>query len=194
MPSTDANTSFENPSLRTPTDEITSPLSTTPSPPHSPAASPSRAPPATRATPLVDLTTQFPAVLARLCMLSASLGSLPDDCTFTIAIGLRDQPLGEAPIGNSMSMVPAEPGLQKTESKKPESEYDCIMMPSIGTKKGQHLGGVRTTLVRSVEAGPFLMEVWIEEGKEKVEFGVSMRETQSGKGKSPAVGLEEADR
>lgn len=37
-------------------------------------------------------------------------------------------------------------------------------------KKGRNLGGVRTTPVRAVEAGAFKMEVWVEEGREKVEM------------------------
>ena len=36
-------------------------------------------------------------------------------------------------------------------------------------QRGRYLGGERTVPVRSVEAGPFVMEVWVEEGigKEK---------------------------
>ncbi len=37
-------------------------------------------------------------------------------------------------------------------------------------KKGRDLGGVRTTPVRAVEAGAFKMEVWVEEGRGKVEL------------------------
>ena len=37
----------------------------------------------------------------------------------------------------------------------------------IGSKKGKDLGGVRTTPVRSLEAGAFIMEVWVEEGRGK---------------------------
>ena len=36
-----------------------------------------------------------------------------------------------------------------------------------GSKKGKDLGGVRTTPVRSLEAGAFIMEVWVEEGRGK---------------------------
>ncbi len=39
-----------------------------------------------------------------------------------------------------------------------------------GGKKGRDLGGVRTTPVRAVEAGAFKMEVWVEEGRGKVEL------------------------
>ena len=33
--------------------------------------------------------------------------------------------------------------------------------------KGKDLGGVKTTPVRSLEAGAFVMEVWVEEGTGK---------------------------
>ena len=34
-------------------------------------------------------------------------------------------------------------------------------------KRGAQLGGVRTTPIRAVEAGEFVLEMWIEEGKDK---------------------------
>ena len=34
-------------------------------------------------------------------------------------------------------------------------------------KRGRDLGGIRTTPVRAVEAGAFVMEMWIEEGRAK---------------------------
>lgn len=37
-----------------------------------------------------------------------------------------------------------------------------------GSKKGKDLGGVRITPVRSLEAGAFIMEVWVEEGRGKL--------------------------
>lgn len=39
----------------------------------------------------------------------------------------------------------------------------------LGSKIGKDLGGVRTTPVRSLEAGAFVMEVWVEEGRGKFE-------------------------
>ena len=35
------------------------------------------------------------------------------------------------------------------------------------SKWGKDLGGVKITPVRSLEAGAFVMEVWVEEGREK---------------------------
>ena len=37
----------------------------------------------------------------------------------------------------------------------------------VATEKGKYLGGVKSTPVRAVEAGPFVMEVWVEEGRDK---------------------------
>lgn len=34
-------------------------------------------------------------------------------------------------------------------------------------ERGSDLGGVRTTPVRTVEAGEFVMEMWVEEGRGK---------------------------
>ena len=36
-------------------------------------------------------------------------------------------------------------------------------------KNGKDVGGVRTTAVRKLEAGAFVMEVWVEEGVGKFE-------------------------
>lgn len=48
------------------------------------------------------------------------------------------------------------------------------VMPSLqtgargeSTRKGTDLGGVKSVPVRSVEAGEFVLEMWIEEGKAK---------------------------
>lgn len=42
--------------------------------------------------------------------------------------------------------------------------------------RGSDLGGVRTTPVRTVEAGEFVMEMWIEEGRGKE--GLQVAESQ----------------
>lgn len=40
------------------------------------------------------------------------------------------------------------------------------------SRKGKDLGGVRTTPVRSLEAGAFKMEVWVEEGRGKFQVEI----------------------
>lgn len=44
-------------------------------------------------------------------------------------------------------------------------------------ERGSDLGGVRTTPVRTVEAGEFVMEMWVEEGRGKE--GLQVGESQS---------------
>ena len=59
-------------------------------------------------------------------------------------------------------------------------------------EKGRFLGGARTTPVRLVEAGPFVMEVWVEETSAKVDM---MRAEQKGSQAvgSQAVGSQDSD-
>ena len=171
--------------IRTPFEDIKgpdkddSPSSQHSSPPRSRSASPSPAgPSAAKSTvAFVDLAAQFPAVISRLCMLSNKLKPLSGECSFTIAVELRDQPTGEAPIKHSMPWIPSEPGLQRASNTGPSEEVqdksdtaaqDRSRPPK--ARKGEYLGGTRTTPVRSIEAGPFTMEVWVEEGRGKLEL------------------------
>jgi mitotic spindle assembly checkpoint protein MAD2B len=50
--------------------------------------------------------------------------------------------------------MPSEPSLQTGEKGK-------------STRTGTDLGGVKSVPVRLVEAGAFVLEMWIEEGKAK---------------------------
>ena len=69
----------------------------------------------------------------------------------------------QAPIGHPQPWIAAEPGLQKERERGEEDEGGSAE----GRKTGRGVGGVRTTPVRSLEAGAFVMEVWVEEGKGK---------------------------
>ena len=176
-------------------------------------------------TPLIDLTAQFPPVIARLSTLSSILSPLPPNCTFTLAIELRETPPGahEAPIGWPQPWVPAVPGLQHRDSKAKtadEAESSDSGAPvtseepstasggkeikgrgqgdseGLGEKsdkagekpyqsqKGKYLGGVKTTPVRSVEAGPFVMEMWVEEGVDKAEVLAAARQEAGSSGET----------
>ena len=101
---------------------------------------------------------------------------MPEDCTFTLAIELRDEEGVDAPIGRGDRWVAAEPGLQKERRRDGggyggfEGGSDDAKVDRLGvgeSKKGKDLGGVRTTPVRALEAGAFKMEVWVEEGRGK---------------------------
>ena len=81
--------------------------------------------------------------------------------------------------------MPARPGLQGppngesndvTTGRRREVDTGRVRSADGGegigtrvTERGKYLGGVKTTPVRAVEAGPFIMEVWVEEGKDKAE-------------------------
>lgn len=90
--------------------------------------------------PSVDLEEQFRATMSRLTNCSASLQSLPQGCTFTVAIELRRT--GEAPLGHPQPWVPAQHGGAKDPAQKAQK---------------------RTTVIRSVTAGEMEFETWIED-------------------------------
>ncbi|KAH9883616.1 DNA-binding protein [Xylariomycetidae sp. FL2044] len=106
-----------------------------------------------------DVDEQLRAVLRKLAYAGEKLAPLPDRCTFTIAIELRDE--GEAPIGHPQAWIPTEPNLQ-TRSKERQTP-------------GEDVGGAKTTPLRAVEAGPLFFECWVEEGKAKEEMTSSVR-------------------
>lgn len=74
---------------------------------------------------------------------------------------MREEEGVEVPIEREGRWIVAEPGLQKRMAGGNE-----------GSERGRDLGGVRTTPVRSLEAGAFRMEVWVEEGRGKFRVGV----------------------
>ncbi|KAL9136681.1 MAG: hypothetical protein Q9175_002105 [Cornicularia normoerica] len=139
--------------------------------------------------PTSDLPEQFRATLARLSTSLTRLNPLPEDCSFTLAIELRDEEGVDAPIGRGDRWVAAEPGLQKErrregggyggfESSSGDTEVEEFRIGD--SKKGKDLGGVRTTPVRALEAGAFRMEVWIEEGRAKFQAQAEEDEYESG--------------
>ncbi|KAF4632111.1 hypothetical protein G7Y89_g6018 [Cudoniella acicularis] len=103
---------------------------------------------------MVDVEEQLRATIRKLDYTGSKLGPLPENSTYTVAVELRDEAL--PPIGHPQPWVPSEPSLQTGEK---------------GTNKniGSDLGGVKSTPVRLIEAGDFIMETWVEEGKAKFE-------------------------
>ncbi|KAI0486129.1 HORMA domain-containing protein [Xylaria cf. heliscus] len=100
-----------------------------------------------------DIDEQLRAAVRRLAYTGEKMAPLPKDCTFTIAVELRDE--AEAPIGHPQPWVPTQPNLQ-TASKSQQTP-------------GEDVGGAKTTPLRAVEAGPLFFECWVEEGKAKFE-------------------------
>ena len=99
-----------------------------------------------------DVEEQFRAVMSKLAGCGSLLGTLPEGCSFTVAIELKDDV--EAPIGHPQPWIPSPPTLQRPT----EGASDRV---------GQDLGGVRTHPIRNVESGELVLELWIEEGREK---------------------------
>ncbi|KAF2761808.1 DNA-binding protein [Pseudovirgaria hyperparasitica] len=104
----------------------------------------------------VELSESFRAVMARLSSVSTRLAPLPPDCSFAVAVELKEE--AEAPIGHPQPWIPAEPGLQ-VSGRVGDGDR----------KRGGQLGGARTVPVRAVEAGEMVLEVWVEEGSGKME-------------------------
>lgn len=125
--------------------------------------------------PTSDLAEQFRATLTRLGTSIARLLPLPEDCSFTVAIEMREEDEVEAPISKEARWIAAEPGLQRDRQSNGKGKSTIgieNLLGENGSKKGKDLGGVRTVPVRSLEAGAFAMEVWVEEGKGKFKASV----------------------
>ncbi|KAL2070287.1 hypothetical protein VTL71DRAFT_13313 [Oculimacula yallundae] len=101
-----------------------------------------------------DIEEQLRGTIRRLDYACSRLTPLPENCTYSIAVELRDEPGVEPPIGHPQPWIPSEPSLQTGEKDGSESI-------------GRDLGGVRSVPVRLVEAGEFVLEAWIEEGRAK---------------------------
>lgn len=144
--------------------------------------------PGFRPPPTSNLPEQFRATLARLIPSISGLLPLPDDCSFTVAIELRDEAGVGPPFrggkGHSESpWIAAEPELQSERSTGVNGEEVLSEEVFEGRRrKGTALGGVRTTPVRSLEAGAFAMEVWVEEGKGKMQARVEDDDNEEGSG------------
>ena len=115
------------------------------------------------APPASDLPEQFRATLSRLS--SLKLEPLPPGCTFTVVVELRDDEDVEPPISRDQSWIAAEPALQKPTKDITDKAAKRGIGASAKSTRGQDRGGIKTTPVRKVEAGAFVLEVWVEEGR-----------------------------
>jgi mitotic spindle assembly checkpoint protein MAD2B len=100
----------------------------------------------------VDVEEQLRATIRKLAYSCEKLEPLPEGCTYTVAVELKDS--ADPPIGHPQAWIPSEPSLQTGD----KAESDRV---------GSDLGGVRSLAVRAVEAGEFRLESWIEEGRAK---------------------------
>ncbi|KAJ2967718.1 hypothetical protein NUW58_g10384 [Xylaria curta] len=100
-----------------------------------------------------NVDEQLRAAVRRLAYVGEKMAPLPEACTFTVAVELRDE--AQAPIGHPQPWVPTQPNLQTVSRDQ--------KIP------GEDVGGAKTTPLRAVEAGPLFFECWVEEGKAKLD-------------------------
>ena len=127
----------------------------------------------------VNLSEQFRAALISLTTRCAQLAPLPENCSFNISMELRDEADVDPPMRHPQAWMPVQPSLQKTgrrndksarvEDKDEEGSTQESKEQEDGRKKGQDLGGVKVTPIRTVEAGTFRFETWVEEARAKFE-------------------------
>ncbi|KAJ4326076.1 hypothetical protein N0V94_000238 [Neodidymelliopsis sp. IMI 364377] len=127
-----------------------------------------------------NLSEQFRAALISLNTRCAQLLPLPERCSFNISMELKDEADIDPPVDHPQAWIPVQPSLQKTgrrndkharveEEGAEEGSTQESKENKDGRKLGADLGGVRVTPIRTVEAGTFRFETWVEEGRAKVE-------------------------
>ncbi|TLS28792.1 hypothetical protein PpBr36_01211 [Pyricularia pennisetigena] len=100
----------------------------------------------------VDVNEHLRGAVKRLANAGEKLARLPEGCTFTIAVELRDN--ARPPLKHPQAWIPTQSNSQPPIKKR--------------LKHGQEIDAARTTAVRSVEAGPLFFECWVEESKAKL--------------------------
>lgn len=135
-------------------------------------------PPPRPSPPSENLIQQFRATLARFSSILPRLSPLPADCTFTLAIEIRenaDAPVG-VKVGNRQPWIVAEPAvqadgvqrLQQQHRRKNDWDDEIEEDGETGVEGvGRGLKAVRSMPLRSLADGEFVLEVWVEEGKGK---------------------------
>ncbi|CUS14314.1 unnamed protein product [Tuber aestivum] len=99
---------------------------------------------------IAGLEAQFRACLMKLSIAAPGLGRLPEDCTYTVAVEMKEP---GAPVNYAEVWVPAEgQGSDGT-----------------GIRRG---GGTRSTAIRTVEAGSICLELSIEETTTKTKMAL----------------------
>lgn len=126
-----------------------------------------------------NLAEQMRAALISLTTRCAQLKPLPDKCSFNIAMELKDEADVDPPIGHPQAWIPVQPSLQKTgrrafrhataEDEGADGSTQENNELEDKRKRGEDLGGLRFTPIRTVETGTFRFETWVEEGRAKFE-------------------------
>lgn len=115
-----------------------------------------------------NLAEQMRAALISLTTRCAQLKPLPDECSFNIALGLKHEADINPPIGQPQAWISVQPSLQKTGPKAFRHATvggggaDGSIQESSETedkrKRGEDLGALRFTPIRTVETGTFKFE------------------------------------
>ncbi|KOS23222.1 DNA polymerase zeta processivity subunit [Escovopsis weberi] len=111
--------------------------------PNPDAAALDAAPADTDAVNWADVHEQLRAALGRLALAGEKAPALPADCTFTLALELRDA--ADAPIGHPQPWIPS-----------------ASNAPAAATGPAAPPERTSTVPVRSVRAGPLFFECWLE--------------------------------
>ncbi|KZF19358.1 DNA-binding protein [Xylona heveae TC161] len=93
----------------------------------------------------IDLEEQFRGVMSRLAFCGSSLGPLPEGCTFTVCIELKDE--ADAPIGHPQPWIPSQPSLQRSRQSgsRPGAMADEASLEKEGVVKRKESGRGSTT-------------------------------------------------
>jgi mitotic spindle assembly checkpoint protein MAD2B len=117
----------------------------------------------------VDMSEQFRAALIVLQTRASQLKVLPEGCSFNVSMELKDEADVDPPVRHPQPWIPVQPSLQKTGRKAVVRDEEEERQVEAGKNEGRDLGGVRVTPIRSVQAGVFRFETWVEEGRAKFE-------------------------
>ncbi|KAL3420005.1 HORMA domain-containing protein [Phlyctema vagabunda] len=112
---------------------------------------------------VVDIEEQLRATIRKLAYTAENMGDLPEDCTFTVAVELKDSKDAQPPIEHLGIWEPSVPELQTGDRGD-------------SARIGKDVGGAKTLAVRNVEAGEFVLESWVEEGMDKLKWIEEERE------------------
>jgi mitotic spindle assembly checkpoint protein MAD2B len=120
----------------------------------------------------INISQQYRAALLALTTRTSVLAPLPPNCSFNISMELKDGGDIDPPIGHPQPWIPVQPSLQKTGRGavvRDEYEEEELEAGRRRDKEGTDLGGAKVTPIRTVQAGVFKFETWVEEGKAKFE-------------------------
>ncbi|PQE03688.1 hypothetical protein CJF30_00006370 [Rutstroemia sp. NJR-2017a BBW] len=90
---------------------------------------------------------------------------LPEECTWSVVMEMKED--ADAPIGHPQHFEPSPAELQIPDAGKGKGKGKEVDTGASRVRVGRDRGGVKSTAIRAVEVGEFVMEAWIEEAKAK---------------------------